>query len=167
MKRNQVKSQTKGTTNEVIQKVELDALRELAVNQYTGKQKYVDKLYQVMLASPATISAHAQELAGMPDTSGGGNSGTLVKTLRANLRYIAKAHDLKAIPTVKALEKDGPLTLTNATPKPRKANAGKVKDVGEVTLQDIVEFLKVICKGAAPETRAKIVDMMTDAVMEA
>lgn len=167
MSNKQPVNKAKKQTVEIIKADDLKALNEVAMGMYQGKQKYVTMLYAVMLASPATISAHANYLSDMDEKQGGGRSGALLKTLRANLRYLATAHNLKAIPTVKALEKDGPLTLTKADPKPRKSG-GAVAGAGvsgDLTLQDICASITAICKGMKPETRAKVADMVYDAAM--
>lgn len=162
------KSAGKANQSEVIKKDELDALNSAAIGIYQGKTKYVTMLYQVMLASPATISAHANYLSDLDEKSGGGRSGSLLKTLRANLRYLATAHNLKAVPTVKSTEKDGPLALTHATPKPRKAG-GKtnIKDgaTRDITLQDVCNTIAELCKGMKPETRVKVAEMVYRAAM--
>lgn len=152
---------------EVIKGAELEALNQAAIGIYHGRRKYVDMLYQVMLASPATISTHANYLADLDEKSGGGRSGTLIKTLRANLRYLKTAHNLKATPTVKALEKDGPLQLTTAVDKPRKPG-GKTAVKGEshdITLTEIAETVRNLCKGMKRDTREKVADMLYDAAM--
>lgn len=164
------KTAGKANQSEVIKKDELDALNSAAIGIYQGRTKYVTMLYQVMLASPTTISAHANYLADMDEKSGGGRSGSLLKTLRANLRYLATAHNLKAVPTVKSTEKDGPLALTHATPKPRKAGGktnvsggdGKTRDI---TLQDVCNTIAELCKGMKPETRVKVAEMVYRAAM--
>ena len=72
------------------------------------------------------------------------------------------------MPTVKSTEKDGPLALTHATPKPRKAGgAVNVKDGGtrDITLQDVCNTITELCKGMKPETRVKVAEMVYRAAM--
>jgi len=167
--KNPVNKGSKGKP-EVILASELAALNTAAVGQYTGKQKYVDMLFSVIKTSPATVTAHARYLEGLPEKDGGGRSGALIKLLRANLQAMAKSHKLAAIPTVKALSKDGPLELTTRKEGAKRKTGGKTeadkndKASRPVTLQDCYFALSTLCRTMTPAQKAHVIVMATDAI---
>ena len=170
MPKKQVVSKAKAVASEVIRKDDLQTLNGLALGLFSGKGKYVEVLYSLLTVAPSTIVAHARHLEIQQEDAGGGRSGPLLKTLRANLRYLAKAHDLKAIPTIKAVSKDGPLELTEAkgrTGKAPKAGGKCGEDVGDITLGDVLASVARLAKGLSDDAKADFIAKLTETVDEA